>query len=584
MSDEMPVCASGKLSPQHGEESTPGNGYTRNIEGGSGSSSVHSTSPPSPESWSPAPPSPTVRKRGLHHTVSSGYISMSSVRHRLNHIASSPTFSRPTSPLASQQHEKPRLTKIIGWYPALLLRFIRNLVSTVVYLTWSQVILLGPTLWISAWLWIFWKSFQLPLTVIKWLLTLLHTPASERGRKKRTVLISGGSTIQALHLARNFYTAGARVVVFEIEGLFGLARFSTAVQKFYTVPRPEPHHPQKYVKALCDIVERENASYFIPVSATSTAYYDALAKPHLELLGCSCFCPGVKEVWALDDVLEVLQQCQGAGIPTPMHYAVSSKDEITKLYNNGQLRTGRHVMVSVGPWGCRDKLKVIMPASRQEFKMPHEISEQRPWVVIQDVPGQHFLTCTTLKDSHVVANVTCHVNKDSGGLVPVENQEVSCWLKNFFSKVRVLRQVTGHVSFRFVLSDADKTLVPMSCRVGVSMPYICYTSVHPRIVWKPCKHFSRQNSGPLVADSGRYWMHEAVMNTLKHPSVEAVGRLIGTVLDKREALFVFWDPLPYCAYYHLQLPFKNVLAFVQEHYGRNGRNGFQYKTMTAPVH
>jgi hypothetical protein len=79
-------------------------------------------------------------------------------------------------------------------------------------------------------------------------------------------------------------------------------------------------------------------------------------------------------------------------------------------------------------------------------------------------------------------------------------------------------------------------------------------------------------------------MHETVMNTLKHPSVEAVGRFIGTVLDKREALFVFWDPLPYCAYYHLQLPFKNVLAFVQEHYGQHGRNGFQYKTMAAPVH
>lgn len=592
MSDAMPVCASEKSPSQHGGEMTPGNGYTRNIEGGSGSSSLHSTSPPSPNSpistppepGSPAPASPTIRKRGLHHTVSSGYISISSVRHRLNHIASSPTFSRPTSPLAAQHQEKPRLTGIIGWYPTVILRFIQNLISTIFYLIWSQFILLGPTLWISAWLWIFWKSIQLPLTIIKWLLTLLYTPSSERGRKKRTVLISGGSTIQALHLARNFYTAGARVVVFEIEGLFGLARFSTAVQKFYTVPRPEPHHPQKYVTALCDIVESEKASYFIPVSATSTAYYDALAKPHLELLGCSCFCPGVKEVWVLDDILEVLQQCQGAGIPTPVHYAVSSKDEITRLYNSGLLRTGRHVMVNVGPWGCRDKLKVVMPAHRQEFKVPHEISEQRPWVIIQDVPGQHFLTCTTVKESQVVANVTCHVNKDSGGLVPVENQEVSCWLKNFFSKVRVLRQVTGHVSFRFVVSDADKTLVPMSCRVGVSMPYICYTSVHPRIVWKPCRHFSRQNSGPLVADSGRYWMHEAVMNTLKHPSVEAVGRLIGTVLDKREALFVFWDPLPYCAYYHIQLPFKNVLAFVQEHYGRNGRNGFQYKTMTAPVH
>lgn len=601
MSDAMLVCGTEKLSPQRGEM-TLGNGYVRDTDGGSGNCSLNSTSPPSlytpvstpSGSCSPVSASPTIRKKGLNHALSSGHISISSVRQRLNHIASSPTFSRhigssptgsrPSSPLASQHQEIPRPAGFVGWYVTFFMNFIRHIVSTVTNLTWSQLILLGPTLWLSAWLWIFWKSVQLPLTLIKWLLTVLHTPASERGRKKRTVLISGGSTIQALHLARNFYSAGARVVVFEIEGLFGLARFSTAVHKFYTVPRPAADHPQKYVKALCDIVERENASYFIPVSATSTAYYDALAKPHLELLGCSCFCPGVKDVWLLDDILEVLQHCQGVGIPTPLHYAVTSRDEVLKLYDSGLLRTGRHVMVSVGPWGCRYKQKIVMPAHRHEFKAPHEISEQKPWVVIQDVPGQLFLTCTTVKESQVVANVTCQVNKDSGGLVPVENQEIAGWLKNFFSRVRPLRQVTGHVSFRFVVSDADKTLVPMSCRVGVSMPYICYTSVHPRIVWKPCKHFSRQNSGPLVADTGRYWMHEAVMNTLKHPSVEAVGRLIGTVLDKREALFVFWDPLPYCAYYHIQLPFKNVLAFVQEHYGRNGRNGFQYKTMAAPVH
>lgn len=76
--------------------------------------------------------------------------------------------------------------------------------------------------------------------------------------------------------------------------------------------------------------------------------------------------------------------------------------------------------------------------------------------------------------------------------------------------------------------------------------------------------FFTKNSGPIIQENGRYWISEAVMNTLKRPSVDAVGRLIGTVLDKREALFVFWDPLPYCAYYHFQLPLKSVKTFLQK--------------------
>ncbi|KAJ9593582.1 hypothetical protein L9F63_014851 [Diploptera punctata] len=601
MSDIMPAYWTEKVNPQPGGDLHGSEGYSSNgsiprdinhtSDRSSCSNSIQSASPPSRQSpistptgsRSPVPASPTIRKRGLQKALSSNHVSLNSVKQRLIRVSSTHSLSRPTSPLACHQKEKGILERIFGWYPILILKFIQHLISNVAYLTWSQLILLGPALWVSASLWIFWKCIQLPLTFVKCLLMIVCTPASERNRKKRTVLITGGSTIQALHLARNFYSAGARVVVCEVEGLFGLARFSTAVNKFYTVPKPDAEHPQNYVKALCDIVETEHVTYFIPVSSTSTAYYDALAKPHLELHGCICFCPNVKEVWILDDILEVMQQCQVVGIQTPIYHSVSSRDDITRLYNSGMLRTGRYFMVSVGPWGCRDKLKLALPAHRHEFKFSHEISEQRPWVIIQDLPGEQFLTCTTVKESQVVANVTCRVDKVTGGLVPIENQDITSWLMHFFSKLRSLRHVTGHLSFRFVLGDAGKIIIPMGCRVGVTLPYICYTSVHPRIVWKPCKHFSRQNSGPLVADAGRYWMHEAVMNTLKNPSVESVSRFIGTVLDKREVLFVYWDPLPYFAYYHLQLPFRNVLAFVQEHYVQNGRNGL-YRTMAAPVH
>lgn len=471
------------------------------------------------------------------------------------------------------------LAQLIGWYPAFLLRFARNLLAALVYLSWSQLLLAGPTLWLSAWLWLFWKAVQLPLAVVKGVLSRLSTPAAERARRKRTVLISGGSSVQALHLARNFHSAGTRVVVCEVEGLFGLARFSTAVHRFYTVPAPSADAPYEYVRALCDIAVREEAEYFLPVCSSTPAYYDALAKPDLELLGCSVFCPGLDQTSALDDTLEVLRRCRARGLATPPFYPVHSREDVLRLYEAGVLRGARFFLQLAGLDGCRDRVKLALPASRHEFRamaaaISPPLAEHRPWVVVQDVVGTHFLTCTTVKSGQVVANVTCRLEQ---GLVPVESAEVTRWLEAFFARM----PVTGHFRFRLVRpAGAGQGLLPLGCRVGVSLPYLCHTSVHPRIVIKPCRHFSRQASGPLVSGAGRYWMHEAVLDTLKRPSVEAVSRLIGTVLDKREALFVFWDPLPYCAYYHLQLPARHLLGFLQ---GRGSACQRTATGATAPV-
>lgn len=551
----MPSCTTETLSKKWPSSDS--------ITVGSSNNSSGYQSPTSPNSMSPISTSPdnTLRRRRIRRTGSYGTVIQEPFV-----IHSDARDSRSTSPILRNREEEQSmsaLADIIGWYPCFLIRVAKGIIMAVLPQTWRQILFAIPMLWVSMWIWFFWQFVQLPLTIFKIFLSTLMTPSSERHRKKRTVLISGGSTIQALHLARNFYSAGARVVVVEVEGLFALTRFSTAVSKFYTVPKPTSDKQQNYVRALCEIVDKENVSYYIPVSATTSAYYDAVSKPHMELLGCTCFCPGIKEVWALDDTLEVLKKCQKTGITTPTFHAITSKDDLYQLYDSGAIRQGRFVMSTAGPSGLRERAKMVLPLQRSELKVPSDISEQRPWVVVKDVKGEHFLTCTTIKDSKVIANVTCKMDKISNGLVPVENKEVDAWLQNFFSKLNLLRPTTGHVSFRFVYSKDNNTLVPLSSRVGVSLPYICYTNVHPRLLWKTCKHFSRQNSGPIINENGRYMMPETIISALKNPSMENVTRFIGTVLDKREALFAIWDPIPYCAYYHMQLPFQNVLGFVQ---------------------
>lgn len=539
----MPDCANESLGKLWGPPSPEA---SCNLDTGNSSLSFSPPSSVSPISMSPP--------RRLVKRQSSGYLSESS---------SSPPPER---------NERSGF----GWYAVFFIHFIPNLIWTVCYLIWNQLILFGPTLWLSCWLWVFWKCFHIPLNIVKWLLTVFTIPATERYRKKRTVLISGGSTIQAIHLARNFHSVGARVVVFEVSGFFNLAKFSTAVDKFYTVPCPVGDNVTKYVAAIKRIVEEEKVVYYIPVSVTTTAFYDALVKPHVELLGCTCFCPGLKEVCMLDDVFEVMRRCQSEGRATPLHYPIYSLSDVHRLYENGTLSSGRHFMINVGTLGCRDRTRIVLPPLKKDLVISKEISSKKPWVVVKDYPGDHFITCTTIKDSNVVANVTCQVEAIHGGLIPVDHNEINLWLKQFFGKLRFLRPLSGHISFRFVVSSASGSIVPLGCKVGVSLPYICYTNVHPRIVWKPCRHFNPQCSGPIISEVGLYWMHQAVMDTIRNLSFPSITRLVGTVLDKREVLFVYWDPLPYVAYYHIQLPITNVLRLLRGNYGiNNGGHGFR---------
>ncbi|KAG4075731.1 hypothetical protein HA402_003557 [Bradysia odoriphaga] len=469
------------------------------------------------------------------------------------------------------------IVRIVLWIPLLILSLVKAIVIGIVSVIFRPLSFAAPTFWISAGLWLFWKMFEFPFTLVSY---ILPTRNGDRNRTKRTIMISCGSTVQTLHLARDFYSAGARVIVFDYEGLFGLARFSTAVSKYYTVPKPTLEASQDYISSLCDIVQKENISYYIPVCATQMAYFDALAKPHLELLGCTSFLPGSQEVSVLDDIYEVLKRCRSNDIPTPNYQVLHSKEDLHRLYVNGWISGYRNILIACGLSGILDRQKYVLPMNRRDLKFGFEISEMKPWIVIRDLPGVHYVTCTTVKDSEVVANVTCSVQQETRSLMPDKNKDIEDWLKGFFSKVRLQRPINGHISFRFVRCEQTQTLYPIGTRVGVSLPYICHTGIQSRyVICKPCPHFVRQKSGQIELEGGRYWIHDLLLNTLKHPSVDAVGKLIGTVLDKREALFVYWDPMPYLVHYHLQLPFKSVKAFLQ----RRKASGRHTPTLAATV-
>ncbi|XP_054725242.1 uncharacterized protein LOC129235433 [Anastrepha obliqua] len=475
------------------------------------------------------------------------------------------------------------LWMVLLFWPQLLIKLAFILIRFILYLPLS---IAAPSFWLSALLWIFWKFTRIPMALVKW---LLDVSSDGQQYHKRTVLISCGSTIQTLHLARNFYSSGSRVVVFEFEGLFGLARFSTAVDKFYVVPKPSPNNVDNYITALCQIVDKEKPSVYIPVCATSPAYYDALAKQHLELLGCASFIPGFNETCVLDDCLEFFRKCTAHNISLPPYNVLTSPNDLQKLYEDNFISNYRNILMAVGIQGLIERFKYLLPKNRMDIKFNHEISESEKWIVIRDLPGEHYVTCTTVKDSRVVSNVTCRVEHETKNLIPVtslnshnhtvmsDESQIDIWLKTFFAKVRFQRSINGHMSFRLIKCQGTSQFIPLGIRIGVSLPYICYNRSHAQVLCRTMKCIHRRQLSFTSPDE------ESALGALtanfRWSSIERSTPT--TVLDKREALFAYWDPLPYCAYYHFQLPLKSVKMFLQK---RHRSTKTLSPRITMPVH
>lgn len=471
-------------------------------------------------------------------------------------------ISQTTFPRRSSNSNEARFVRLIFWWPLFFVGFLQ-IVFQYLRSNFRQVLLLfSPRFWFSALWCMCHRILRLPLVMINEALVRLHSDSAERNRRKRTVLISSGSSIQTLHLARNFYSSGTRVVVFDYEGLFPLSKFSTTISKYYTVPNPASSSVNDYITAICEIVLAENVTFYVPTCVSNASYFDALVKPHLELLGCQSFISGIHELAVLDDILETFERCKAHNIVVPNYKCLESREDLLTLYDNGWLSGFRNVIMSVGHLGRVERRKFELPLHKRDLKFNYEISDKRPWVVIHDLPSDHYITCTTVKDNKILANVTCLVQSNTKNMIPENNEEVEKWLKEFFNAIRFQRPINGHFTFR--LMKGQDHILPIGIRAGVSLPYLCHTSVHAKLLWKSCPHFSRANSGALVQANGRYWIHEMFLKTLRHPSVESLTNLIGTVLDKREALFLYWDPLPYCAYYHYQLPLLSIREFLQK--------------------
>jgi hypothetical protein len=366
--------------------------------------------------------------------------------------------------------------------------------------------------------------------------------AAEQAHFRRTVLITGGKMTKALQLARSFHTAGHRVVLVEsTKYRFTGHRFSRAVDAFHCVPDPSA---PGYAEALLEIVRKEHVDVFVPVSSPAASVPDADARRLLDGM-CDAVHADAATVRLLDDKAAFSEVAAGLGLRVPDWRRITHPRQVEEF----EFPEGREYVlkrIAYNPVGRLDltPLSRATPERNIAFARSLPISHDDPWILQEFVRGQEYCTHGTARNGALQVYGCCESSASQLNYAMVDKPEIRAWVERFAQSLNI----TGQVSFDFIEAD-DGHAYAIECNPrthsaitmfhdhpGVAAAYL--DDGHPVIT-------------PREGARATYWIYHEVWRLLTENHRRA--RLL-SILHGKDAIFTWWDPLPYLMVHHLQIP------------------------------
>jgi hypothetical protein len=359
---------------------------------------------------------------------------------------------------------------------------------------------------------------------------------------RRTVLISGGKMTKALQLARSFHSAGHRVILVEsAKYRFTGHRFSRAVDAFHCVP--EPTAPG-YAAALLDIVRRESVDVFVPVSSPAGSVPDARARTLLDA-ACEVIHVDAKTVQLLDDKAEFAGTAASLGLRVPESHRITSAQQVADF----AFPKGRSYIlkrIAYNPAGRMDltRLSSGTPKRNAAFARSLSISENDPWILQESIDGREYCTHGTVRQGRLQVYGCCESSAFQVNYVDADKPEIRSWVETFVGGLGL----TGQVSFDFI-EAADGRVYAIECNPRTHSAITMFHD-HPDVAAAYLDD-GHPVITPNLGARPTYWIYHELWRLLTQP-----GRRhrLESILRGKDAIFTWWDPLPYLMVHHLQIP------------------------------
>lgn len=285
---------------------------------------------------------------------------------------------------------------------------------------------------------------------------------------------------KGLFLARAFYKAGHNVIGadFEPSGIPVCGRFSKALRRFYSLPKPnEKAGAAYYIDALLHVVRKEKVDLWISCSGVASAVEDGQAKEVLERRSdVRCIQFDVLTTQMLHEKDTFIAQTQRLGLPIPETHSVTSRAAVHKVLQESPRTKKQYIMKSVGMDDASRGDMTVLPKRTVSETYNHvsaiSISGTKPWVLQQFIKGREYCTHALIVDNRVKAFVACPSSEVlmHYEALPADSALSRAMLR--FTEEFVKRKsgkMTGHLSFDFLIEEsasaqgAHMALLPIEC-------------------------------------------------------------------------------------------------------------------------
>jgi glutathione synthase/RimK-type ligase-like ATP-grasp enzyme len=368
--------------------------------------------------------------------------------------------------------------------------------------------------------------------------------------ERKTILVSGGKMTKALQLARSFHQAGHRVVLVEsAKYRFCAHRFSRAVDRFYTVPKPTS---SDYGAALREIVIREQVDLYVPVCSPASSLPDALAAADL-LPQCDVLHGDPAQIRMLDDKFAFSQAAATLGLAVPKSFLITDPEDVVTFDFSRERRS--YILKSIAYDSIRrldlTRLPAATPEQTAAFVRSLPISEANPWVMQEFIPGREYCTHGTFRDGELRVSCCCESSAFQVNYRHVEKPAIEAWITTFAARLRLM----GQASFDFIEAADDGRVYAIECNPRTHSA-ITQFGDDPRV--SPAYVGTTPLAAPvrpLAKSRPTYWIYHEIWRVLTNlRSPRKVVERVMTIVRGRDAVFDWRDPLPFLMLYHLHVP------------------------------
>lgn len=393
--------------------------------------------------------------------------------------------------------------------------------------------------------------FNFTVVLLSWMWSWFNPPAQRAiVASPKNILIAGARMTKTLHLARSFHDAGHRVILIDTERFWlNGNQFSNAVAGFYTVPDPQKDLTG-YTKALQAIAQKEKIDLFIPVAIFAVVYPEGMNQHPLADY-CEVFHYDAEMTRMLDDKFTFAEKARSLSLSVPKSFKVTAPEQVLEFDFSKEKH--QYILKSI-PYDAARRLDLTkLPCATFEetaaFVKSLPISERKPWILQEFIPGQEYCTHSTVRNGKSTLYCCCESSAFQVNYENIDKPEISTWISRFLEGVGG----TGQASFDVIQAD-DGTIYPIECNPRTHSAITLFYN-HPGVADAYLAEVPpTEPLQPFPDGKPTYWLYHELWRLNEVRSLQQLQEWMKNIWRGTDAIFSVNDPFPFLIVHHWQIP------------------------------